>query len=349
MKDNAINIQEAINAINRYRDKTIIIAIHKAVFENKEKIGDVVRDIYFLVKAGINVIIAHSGEKNETEEWIEEAWSGLGPIIFLSNFQEVINYVNIGFIPIVCCKDNGTIFNSIITGFALDIGAVKVVYITSSNGIFSERGEIIGDVDIEMASDLIQKKIISGNMLHIVEAAMTACSQSQIRFHIIGTGENALLKEILSVEGSGTMIYDRVYKEFRFGKKSDAYDLYEIIASSAKKTSIALSYIKKNIEQFIVYTIDERPYGCVAITDSDNGLVEISYLCSEDQLILRNLLEHALKNIPKNIEYVFLDADKSSIWLSLYPWFKQLGFKKYQQVEYDLPIKKGGNVYFKKM
>lgn len=347
MNNDSINIYETIRSINRYRGQIVVVAIHKNIFGNREKINNVIRDIYFLSQSGANVVVIHFNENIKTEAWIMEAWSSLEKTVFLNDIQEAHCHINTGSIPVIYCRAGN---NHAVVDFSLDIGAKKIVYVTGSSGIFGKHNEVIRDIDIKLAKNLIEKRVVSGNMLRIVEAAISACERSnQMRFHITSSQEGALLKEIFSAEGFGTMIYRGSYKELRFGRESDAYDIYEIINSLAKKTSVTLSYIHKNIDQFMVYVVDERPYGCIASISLMPNDLEICYLCANDQSTMKELLDNILKDIPRNIERVFIDADKSSIWLPLYPWFRQVGFKRCSYEEYNPSLKKVGNTYLKKM
>lgn len=346
--NNGTDIHEAIKSVNRYRGEIIVVAIHKTIFGNKEKINNVIRDIYFLSQSGANVVVIHFNENIKTEAWVMEIWGSLEKVIFLNDLNEVQCHINTGSIPVIYCRAGD---DHAVVDFSLDIGAKKIIYITGSSGVFEKHhNEVIRDADIKLAKDLIEKKIVSGNMLRIVKAAISACERSnQMRFHITSSQEGALLKEVFSAEGFGTMICSGGYKGFRFGKKSDIYDIHEIINSLARKTSVSLDYLHDNIEQFIVYTVDERSYGCILANNLSSNDLEISYLCANDQLVMKELLDNILKDIPINIERVFIDIDKNSIWLPLYPWLGQAGFRKCSHEEYGPSLKKGGNVYLKKI
>jgi len=140
-----------------------------------------------------------------------------------------------------------------------------------------------------------------------------------------------LLKEILTCDGSGTMIYESMYQEIRKAKKSDIAEISEIIKTSVKGMAITLDFIEKNIINFRVFAVDHQIHGCVMVKSGAGGSAdEIAYLgilgAYEDPLIFERLIRDALSVLSAEAKCIFMDPKKNTNLLGIYPWFKKLGF-----------------------
>src|SRR5881296_2330550 len=101
--------------------------------------------------------------------------------------------------------------------------ATKVIFITTSDGVFAE-GQLIRQM---LASDLerilaSKKNDILPEMLSKAIHAAAACRAGIPRVHIInGRVDEGLLAEVFSNEGVGTLIYGNEYQQIRRAMKKD--------------------------------------------------------------------------------------------------------------------------------
>ena len=85
--------------------------------------------------------------------------------------------------------------------------AGKYVVLTNTTGIFDDDGNLIKSINAEQVRQLVKKGTISSGMLPKVESALEAVSAGVHNVQIIdGTIEHALLLELFTDEGVGTMI-----------------------------------------------------------------------------------------------------------------------------------------------
>lgn len=89
---------------------------------------------------------------------------------------------------------------------AKKIGATKIILLTNVQGVLDEKGKLLTKLTIKEAKKLIKDKKASGGMIPKLEACITALEGGVKQAHIIKAGKHALLEEILTKEGTGTML-----------------------------------------------------------------------------------------------------------------------------------------------
>jgi acetylglutamate kinase len=87
------------------------------------------------------------------------------------------------------------------------VGADKLVYLTNVPGILDERGELIHELPADRAADLQASGALSEGMVPKVTSALAAIKGGVPQVTILdGRSEHALLLEIFTDEGVGTMV-----------------------------------------------------------------------------------------------------------------------------------------------
>ena len=122
-----------------------------------------------------------------------------------------------GFIPIISAigKDStGEFYNinadTVAAAVAESLQAEKLIYLTDVDGIYSnheDRSSLISILTLKESSELVKGKQIAGGMLPKLLSCIEALKTGVHRCHILnGTAQHALLLEIFTDEGIGTMI-----------------------------------------------------------------------------------------------------------------------------------------------
>ncbi len=330
--ENFRKTKEVLDYVRQFRKKIIVIKVSKVVLANSKKLANVVRDIILLKSAGIEIVVTHSNT-----QFVRDPWLSLEPVTFLdiSTVSNITGQIALGITPVVFFGETPALSSEkAIASLAIRLNAVKLVYITNYDGIFQSGKFLIHEMDIEQARRMLATPgAITKEMRRRVEVTLIACAQGITRVHIIGSREGSLLKEILTCHGSGTMIYENLYQEIREARKTDVAEIFEVIKESIKTTSVSFEFIEKNLSNFWVFAIDQQIYGCMLIRKDARDLVgEIAYLgmlpAQEDPLIFERLIKYALKIITLEVKCIFLDPEKNTNLLGMYPWFKRLGFAK---------------------
>ena len=129
------------------------------------------------------------------------------------------NLIEDGFIPVVAtvaAGDDGGSFNvnaDLVAGeLAAALGADKVIFLTDVDGLyrdFSDKSSLISALTPDQAEEMIVDDALEGGMVPKVAACVHALRGGVRRAHILnGTVPHALLLEVYTDEGVGTMIAD---------------------------------------------------------------------------------------------------------------------------------------------
>ncbi len=127
----------------------------------------------------------------------------------------IINFLDTGdFIPVVAPigvgADNETynINADVVAGKLAEIlGAEKLILLTNTPGVLDKKGNLLTGLTPKQIDDLVADGTLSGGMLPKIGSALDAARSGVKSVHIIdGRVEHALLLEVLTDEGVGTLI-----------------------------------------------------------------------------------------------------------------------------------------------
>ncbi len=127
----------------------------------------------------------------------------------------IINFLDSGdFIPVVApigVGENGETYNinaDVVAGKLAEIlGAEKLILLTNTPGVLDKDGQLLTGLTPKQIDDLLADGTLSGGMLPKISSALDAARSGVKSVHIIdGRVEHALLLEVLTDEGVGTLI-----------------------------------------------------------------------------------------------------------------------------------------------
>lgn len=127
----------------------------------------------------------------------------------------IINFLDSGdFIPVVApigVGENGETYNinaDVVAGKLAEIlGAEKLILLTNTPGVLDKDGQLLTGLTPKQIDDLVADGTLSGGMLPKISSALDAARSGVKTVHIIdGRVEHALLLEVLTDEGVGTLI-----------------------------------------------------------------------------------------------------------------------------------------------
>jgi len=121
------------------------------------------------------------------------------------------------FIPIIApigVGEDGRSYNinaDLVAGkLAETLAAETLMLLTNTPGVLDARGELLAELDVAEVESLIEQGVIAGGMLPKVRCALEAVEGGVTKVQIIdGRIEHAVLLEILTSEGAGTLIRRR--------------------------------------------------------------------------------------------------------------------------------------------
>lgn len=132
------------------------------------------------------------------------------------NLEPVYDLLERGYIPVIApigYGPGGESLNINADTAAGDIAAAlraeKAIFLTDVTGIQDAQGNLISELRVDEVEGLIQSGVITGGMIPKVEACMHALRGAR-RVHIIdGRVPHALIRELFTDSGVGTMITSR--------------------------------------------------------------------------------------------------------------------------------------------
>ena len=164
---------------------------------------------------------------------------------------------------------------------ASQLEASKLIYMTTQNGL-QLNGKPLTNMTVTELEQLMSQgdTHIPERLRSKVEHAIHAIHAGTPRAHILdGRLFGALLNEIFDKVGIGTMVYSNEYQSIRPAVKTDAYAIYNITQNGVRSETLrerSQESIEQEIENFLVYEIDESIVGCVHLRGyGDGGIIEI--------------------------------------------------------------------------
>ena len=134
------------------------------------------------------------------------------------NIDPVVDLLEKSYIPVVStigCDRDGNAYNingdTAAARIAGALGAKRFILMTDVRGILRDQNDpdsLIADVSLKETDDLFQKGIISGGMVPKVKCCIDAIQRGVHKVIIMdGRVPHAILMELLTDEGAGTMVY----------------------------------------------------------------------------------------------------------------------------------------------
>ena len=122
-----------------------------------------------------------------------------------------------GFVPVIAslaADDDGTVYNvnadTVASVVAASLRAEKWIIATNVAGVLDGRGQLLDRLSSEDVQSLIGDRVVTGGMVPKLEAALAALAGGVASVHLVdGTREGAILDEVFTNGGNGTMLEAR--------------------------------------------------------------------------------------------------------------------------------------------
>lgn len=181
--------------------------------------------------------------------------------------------------------------------------AAKVIYITSFDGLTCA-GRLIRQILASELEEMLvkQRDGFPAELLPKAQYAAQACRAGVPRVHLInGCQDEALLAEVFSNEGIGTLVYANEYQQIRRALKKDIRHLLLLTQKSVDNAELvrrSRAEIERQIGDYYLYEIDKNPVACVALhLHPELRKAELAYLyvspAHENQGIGSKLIQFA--------------------------------------------------------
>ena len=178
---------------------------------------------------------------------------------------------------------------------AKTLRAVKLIYLTTENGVKGPKG-VIRQLTVEEAEAHLKRKgkDLSAEMATKLTHAVRAGKEGIERVHIIdGREQEGLLGEVFSNEGIGTLIYTNEYQAIRPAQKKDSRAVYTLIQQGIATDELVKrtrADVERQIGDFYVFELDRNPVACVALlTYPEQKKAELACLFVDERYANRGL------------------------------------------------------------
>ena len=147
---------------------------------------------------------------------VEPISSALGFVGKPSNIkiEKLINLVKSNEVPVIASlgqDDNGQTFNinadTVAGSIAKELNARRLLILSDVEGVLNKKKELISEINSKKAKEMISEGIISGGMIPKINNCLDVAINGVKAVCIIdGRKKHSILFELLSDEGSGTLI-----------------------------------------------------------------------------------------------------------------------------------------------
>ncbi|MFA5370451.1 MAG: amino-acid N-acetyltransferase [Sideroxydans sp.] len=183
-------------------------------------------------------------------------------------FGEVVLLSPLGYSP------TGEVFNltleDVATATAVALDADKLVFLMDTDGVTDGRGKLVKELTIADAQALLGKKRkLADDVSLFLPCAVRACEAGVARTHLISRHtDGALLQELFSDDGIGTMVVESTLNTLRAATIEDVGGILQLLRPLEEDGVLvrrSRELLEKEIARFQVLEHDHRIIGCAAL------------------------------------------------------------------------------------
>ena len=177
----------------------------------------------------------------------------------------------------------GEVFNLLSEDVALSaavaLGADKLIFLGEEADI-NDNGRLLHEMIPNEVDRFLRERDLNNEINYFLHCASLACRQGVHRTHIISYAKDgALLEELFTRDGSGTLISHDPYEEIRHANIDDVVGLIELL-TPLEEQGILVSRSRERLEQEIDnYSVIERDgmiLGCAALYPLNDNSAEVA-------------------------------------------------------------------------
>jgi len=200
----------------------------------------------------------HSGEIRRIDCEGIQAQLNLGSIILISP---------LGYSP------SGEVFSlgaeDLAAEVAIELGADKLIMLGNATGLTDQHGQLIREINTAEAEACLQTGIENPETAFHLQIACRACNTGIPRVHLLSyQDDGALLNELYTRDGAGTLITIDSYERVRQARITDVGGIIELIRPLEKQGILvrrSRELLEQEIDHFTVIERDNMVIGCAAL------------------------------------------------------------------------------------
>jgi len=202
-------------------------------------------------------------------------------------FGEVVLLSPLGYSP------TGEVFNvtleDVATATAIALDADKLMFLMDTDGVHDKKGKLLKELTISQAQELLSKKRkLTDDVSLFLPCAVRACEAGVARTHLISRHiDGAVLQELFSDEGIGTMVVESTLNTLRDASIEDIGGILELLRPLEESGILvrrSRELLEREIDRFVVLEHGHRIVGCAALYPfPDEASAELAALAVEPQ------------------------------------------------------------------
>ncbi len=241
--------------------------------------------------------------------------------------QQQLSLNNIVLLSPIAYSPSGEAFNcraeDVATATASALKADKLILLMPQSGIEDPDNELIQQLNVVQAETLLKKNFLDElGQIHL-QSAIQACKQGVRRAHLIShETDGALLLELYTRDGSGSMITNETYEGLRQATINDVGGVLELIQPLEQQNILAhrsREQLELEIGQFTVIERDGMIIACAALYPYDQQCAELACVAVhpsyQKQGRANELLQHIEQQCAaKQIRQLFILTTHTAHW-----------------------------------
>jgi amino-acid N-acetyltransferase len=218
-----------------------------------------------------NVVIAHPAG---ILGGVDQQHTGRVERVDVQLLQVLLNEGVIPVIPPIGFDGEGRTFRVNSDAIAVEVAealhAMKVIFLGASDAVMLN-GELVQQLSIGEAEEIVKKRRpqLEPGAISKLEHAARACRGGVPRVHLLnGNTDEALLAEVFSAEGVGTMVYGNDYQQIRRVMKKDVRALLHLIKNSVEHAELVKrtrADLIAQLDDYWALEVDRQLVACVAV------------------------------------------------------------------------------------
>ena len=187
----------------------------------------------------------------------------------------------------------GEVFNltleDVATATAIALDADKLMFLMDTDGVHDKKGRLLKELTISQAQDVMSaKRKLPDDVALFLPCAIRACEAGVARTHLISRHtDGAVLQELFSDEGIGTMVVESTLNTLRDASIEDIGGILELLRPLEENGILvrrSRELLEREVDRFVVLEHDHRIVGCAALYPfPDEAAAELACLAVEAQ------------------------------------------------------------------
>jgi amino-acid N-acetyltransferase len=180
----------------------------------------------------------------------------------------------VALMPPIGYSPTGEVFNlsaaDIARAAAIALGADKLIYLIESPGVTDAAGQLVQNLLAAEVDGLLQQEPhLSEDVTQALRAGADACRSGIRRVHLISRNDDgALLRELFTRDGVGTLISDRPFEELRPARIDDIPGILALLQPMERSGALVprpREHLETSIDRFQVTERDGTVISCAAL------------------------------------------------------------------------------------